>query len=109
MGSSLLKEVYPHGRVCSVRQQILPHVSKSIRKVKETALSLQIDAAYVPESDAQSVRSTTRNGTRRPVALCYVVSPAPATGSVSVKVVPAPTVLCTVTSPPCAAITSCTI
>ena len=57
----------------------------------------------------ESLRSTTRHGTRRAVALCYGVSPAPACGRVSVKVVPAPTVLCTVTCPPCAAITSCTI
>jgi len=53
--------------------------------------------------------SSARDGTRRAVARGYVVAPAPATGSVSVKVVPAPTVLCTATCPPCAAITSCTI
>jgi hypothetical protein len=73
-----------------------------------TTLS-RLDAAYGPAMDSQSVRSHARNGTRRPIALRYGVSPAPATGSVSVKVVPAPTVLCTVICPPCAAITSCTI
>jgi hypothetical protein len=68
-----------------------------------------LDAEDVPAMDSQSVRSTARDGTRRPVTRRYAVSPALATGSVSVKVVPAPTVLCTVICPPCAAITSCTI
>jgi hypothetical protein len=68
-----------------------------------------LDAEDVPAMDSQSVRSTARDGTRRPVTRRYAVSPALATGSVSVKVVPEPTVLCTVICPPCAAITSCTI
>jgi hypothetical protein len=40
----------------------------------------------------------------------YVIAPAPTRrGSVSVNVVPAPTVLCTAICPPCAVITSCTM
>ena len=50
-----------------------------------------------PDFAPKSGRRYERDGKRRVVALRYVTSPASARGSVIVKVVPEPTVLCTAT------------